>query len=99
MASGLRGAFTDALPRPMYRITCPSRARLHARSQVLAMHRGLMHRITGHYPIVFSGRSFPEAERQLAYGPREHQLVGGDVCPGCSDDDTAADGNGLYWIK
>ena len=36
-------------PRPMYRITCPSRTRLHARSQALAMHRGLMYRIIGHY--------------------------------------------------
>ena len=52
MASGLGSAFTAALPRPMYRITCPSRTRLHARSQVPAMHRGLMYRIIGHYPIV-----------------------------------------------
>ena len=43
--------FAAALPRPMYRITCPSRTRLHARSQVLAMHRGLMYRIIGHYPM------------------------------------------------
>ena len=34
-----------ALPRPMYRITCPSRTRLHASSQGLAMYRGLMSRI------------------------------------------------------
>jgi len=38
-------------PRPMYRITCPSRTRPHARSQVLAIHRGLMYRITAHYPV------------------------------------------------
>ena len=37
------------LPRPIYRVTCPSRTQLHARSQVLAMHRGLMYRIIGHY--------------------------------------------------
>lgn len=36
----------------MYRITCPSRARLHRHAQVLAMHCGLMYRITGHYPVV-----------------------------------------------
>ena len=49
----LRGAHTlaAALPRPMYRITCPSRADLHARSQVLAMRCGLMCWITGHYPM------------------------------------------------
>jgi len=45
MASGVRSAFAAALPRPMYRITCPSRTRLHARSQVLAMRRSLMYRI------------------------------------------------------
>ena len=38
--------------RPMYRITYPGHARLHARSQVLARHRGLMCWIIGHYPIV-----------------------------------------------
>lgn len=62
MAPSLRGArtFAAALPRPMYRITCPSRTRLAARSQVLARHRSLMYRINrslmyriiGHYPIV-----------------------------------------------
>ena len=40
-----------ALPRPIYRITCPSRARLHARSQVRAKHRGAMYRVIGHYPV------------------------------------------------
>ena len=53
MAFGLRGAriFAAALPRPMYRITCPSRTRLHACSQVLARHHGLMCRIIGHYLV------------------------------------------------
>jgi hypothetical protein len=55
MASGLRGAFTATLPGPMYRITGPSRTRLYARSQVLAMHRGLMYRITGQGDIHLSG--------------------------------------------
>jgi hypothetical protein len=49
MASSLRDAFAAALPRPMYRITCPSSTQLHASSQVLAVHRGLMYRIIGHY--------------------------------------------------
>jgi hypothetical protein len=49
MVPGVRGAVAAALPRPMYGITCPSRTRLHACSQVLARHRGLMYRITGHY--------------------------------------------------
>ena len=54
MASSLRGAhaFAVALARPMYRITCPSRTSLHARSQVRAGHHGLMYRIIGHYPVV-----------------------------------------------
>jgi hypothetical protein len=43
-------AFAD-IPRPMYRITRPSRTWPHARSQVVARHRGLMYRITGHYPV------------------------------------------------
>ena len=59
LASGLRSTFAAALPRPMYRITCPSRARLHARSQVLAIHRGLMYRIIGHYPVAAPGRPPP----------------------------------------
>ena len=62
LSSGLRGArtFAAALPKPMYRITCPSRTRLHARSQVLARHRCLMYRVIGHYPV-----GNPEIEQQL----------------------------------
>jgi len=58
MASRLRGActFAAARSRPMYRITCPSRTRLHARSQVLARHRSLMYRIIGHYPAISRGQ-------------------------------------------
>jgi len=50
MAYGWRGVRTFAaiLPDPMYPITCPSRTRLHARSQVLATHRSLMYRVIGH---------------------------------------------------
>lgn len=72
-----------ALPRPMYRITCPSRARLHARSEVIARHRCLTYRIIGHYPMGLSaardhraskGPTSPSTNRSLHY-------------PGRSDDD------------
>ena len=58
--------------RPMYRITCPSPTRLHARSQVLTRHRSLMYRITGHYPVAVPGRPWPvvgHRGRQAGVGP------------------------------
>src|ERR1017187_566725 len=70
MVSGLRGAFAAALPQPMYRITCPSRTRLHARFQVLAMHRGLMYRITGHYHFL------ARRERRAVTAQRYARLTG-----------------------
>ena len=51
------------LYRPMYRITCPSRTRLHACSRVLARHRDLMYRITGHYPVPLPAGSGRRATR------------------------------------
>src|SRR2546423_11962262 len=67
VASGLRGPRTFAgLNRSMYRITCPSRARLHARSQVLA--HASWPDIPDNRPLSdrFGGRSlFPEIEQQL----------------------------------
>jgi hypothetical protein len=54
LACAVSAPFAVALPRPMYRITCPYRTQLHAHSQVLARHRGLTCRITGHYPMASS---------------------------------------------
>jgi hypothetical protein len=79
MASGFRGAFATALPRPMYRITCPSRTRLHARSQVLAMHRGMVYRITGHYPMASPAGLVP-GNRTAASAWVAGALAGGRRC-------------------
>ena len=57
----------------MYRITCPSRTRLNARSQVLARNRCLMYRVTGHYPDRFADHSwYPEMEQQLTPISTQH---------------------------
>jgi hypothetical protein len=97
MASGLLGAFAAALSRLMYRITCPSRTRPHARSQVLAIRRSVMYRITAHYPVVHRPVVFREAEQQLlAHEPWERWLVDGDVRSGRSDDAVAVNGDSPY---
>jgi hypothetical protein len=93
VASGLRGPRTFAgLNRSMYRITCPSRARLHARSRVLA--HASWPDVPDNRPLsdacacrVRPGRGdrasniFVWVLAGLAGGPRGR--------PGCGDDDLA----------
>jgi len=55
-----------------------------------------MYRITGHYPIVSSAGLVQEMEHQLAHGSRKRWLVDSDVGSGCSDDNTAVNGDSPY---
>ena len=62
-----RGAVTAALPRPMYRIMCPSRTRLHARSQVLALRRHDLRHPFGYRLSEAFGHNRTELDRRLGH--------------------------------